>query len=139
VNTPVMFQLACAQGGGIFADIVRSDYGPMLVFHTARASQGAFLAQDGKILGRWALGEKHQLGRLGEARWQRKIVLRERWYQAGERADPVDYRWWGAVRAWCDGRRHYHEVELAALIAEVHRGRSDVLVVGETVGYIPPN
>jgi hypothetical protein len=88
VSTPdVMLHLGCAEGGGIFANVVRSDYGPTFVFHVAKASQESFRSQDGKILGRSALGEKRRLGRLREARWQRKIVLRERRYRGGEPAD----------------------------------------------------
>jgi hypothetical protein len=43
---------------------------PTFVFHVGGASRESFLAEDGTILGRWALGEKHQRGRLGEARWR---------------------------------------------------------------------
>jgi hypothetical protein len=107
----------------------------MFVFHEGEASRESFLAQDGTIRGRWALGEKSRFGRLAEVRWEEKIILRESRWEAGERAEPFIRRGnTGIVRAWCDGRQHYHEVDLAELVMAVHRGGSGVFVVGEAVG-----
>jgi hypothetical protein len=121
--------------GGIFARILRGEYGPTLTYQPAKTSDQLFRSQ-GRLLGRWALDDKARLGHLDEASSSRSIVLRKpRWYGPGERSDPVEERTHGSVKAWCDHCRQYHGLDLSALYSATRNGGSTpgVLVVSETV------
>jgi hypothetical protein len=122
--------------GGIFARILRAEYGPTLTYQPTKASDQTFRSQGGQLLGRWALGHKARLGHLDEAMRSRSIALREpRRYGPGEHSDPVEERTHGSVEAWCDHCRQYHQLDLSALYSASRNGGSTpgVLVVGETM------
>lgn len=132
-----LLKLICGTQGGIFARVVRTEYGPTLTYLTRKPS-GAFLRSDGALVGRWALGEKQE-GRLEAFPWEWSIVLREpRWYRVGEHSDPVNEATSGTVEASCDRCSGFHQLDLATVTAAVRsriadRFSADVLVAGRTV------
>lgn len=72
----VLVKIVCPLGGGIFARVVQTQFGPTLI-RDVGGSGDSFRRKDGQLLvGRWALEQKGG-ERLEAARFRLRIALRE--------------------------------------------------------------
>ena len=127
-------KIVCERRGGIYARVEPSAFGPTLIYQTSRASTKSFRTKEGKLVGRWALGKKDELGRLRESYPPSRIVLRKpRLYKGSETADHVTERISGQVDAWCDHCGRHHELDLSILFARTRSRLGDVLDARGTV------